>query len=507
MGSLLYMLATRVLKGLFLLLFFPLVFPYIALSKVISKNASAPRKLLLIPVILLTEILIVSFWFGWYGVGYRLVRIRMNLITDPIPLAGTGSMYPTFPKGTGKTLEEQTREIVGTPGMMRYPTGIKFRGKRYFNYTIKRGDIVAFSNDKTKEITMKDFGKPTGFVKRVIGVPGDTIEIRDGLVFVNNVPRKEPYTARARSTFGGLFISDCTKLTVADDRLFVLGDNRKGSMDSRDDIGLIAYNDIDHVLAWDKQTGVLDTKWRDASQDFEEHSKIVLNKKAYVTLLNAKRSESGKKLLRYEQKLEQSAKKRAEIILTYDDLSYEATKSGYTMGKALRDAGYSNIVWGEYPVKGYYEAEELIDHQFAFPKGKEFLLNSDYQDVGIAEVEMQVNECPVKAIVAHFGGYIPPNYKKEDIASWKETLQQLRSVQSGWTNLRSVFGFYENNKADVDRNIEIISTRITRTQAIVDRMEKNQWLTQEEQSWVKQDQALGLEHEALSKKINEHLAQ
>ena len=84
----------------------------------------------------------------------------------------------------------------------------------------RRGDIVVFkypSNVKRK------------FVKRIIGLPGDNISIRNGFVFVNNIKIKEPYLEsdkyRSYDNFG--------PVTVDPNHIFVLGDNRRVSNDSR----------------------------------------------------------------------------------------------------------------------------------------------------------------------------------------------------------------------------------------------------------------------------------
>src|SRR4029078_1175549 len=121
-------------------------------------------------------------------------------------VSGTGSMFPTFPKGKGKTPQELADELVAEVDMYAFPNP---------RFKIGHGDIVEFKNAKTDEIETKEYsGQLAGFIKRVIGLPGDTVELRDGQVLINGSRIVEPYTAVARSTFGGEFLSDCTKLTI-----------------------------------------------------------------------------------------------------------------------------------------------------------------------------------------------------------------------------------------------------------------------------------------------------
>ena len=90
----------------------------------------------------------------------------------------------------------------------------------------RRGDVVYF---RPPEGAMhEDRGY---FVKRIIGVPGDTIEVKGGMVYVNDEPIDEPYKADVPTQEGTM----AGKLTLDEDEDFVMGDNRNpgGSYDSR----------------------------------------------------------------------------------------------------------------------------------------------------------------------------------------------------------------------------------------------------------------------------------
>lgn len=93
-------------------------------------------------------------------------------------------------------------------------------GPRIWFKLPERGDIVVFRYPNP-DVT----APPKDYIKRVIGLPGDHISVEEGKVYVNGVPLDEPYIAEPP-------LSDYAT-TVPDDSLFVMGDNRNNSSDSR----------------------------------------------------------------------------------------------------------------------------------------------------------------------------------------------------------------------------------------------------------------------------------
>ena len=93
---------------------------------------------------------------------------------------------------------------------------------------LKRGDIIVFYEPQGER----------QLIKRVIAVEGDTVDIKDGKVFVNGDALEEGYIKGDFTPPG-----EYANLTVGEDELFVLGDNRMNSRDSRN-LGTIDISQV-----------------------------------------------------------------------------------------------------------------------------------------------------------------------------------------------------------------------------------------------------------------------
>jgi signal peptidase I len=105
----------------------------------------------------------------------------------------------------------------------------------------QRGDVVVFRDPRQEEVeeslpeavirsVLEAVGIRTrgdeDLIKRVVGLPGETIEVRENQVVVNGTPLQETYLPQ-------VFMPDEPPVTVGPDEVFVMGDNRDASFDSR----------------------------------------------------------------------------------------------------------------------------------------------------------------------------------------------------------------------------------------------------------------------------------
>lgn len=164
-----------------------------SLDEQVTKDASQPKWLL--------------FWrkqtenLQILGLALAISVLIRLLIAEPryIP---SDSMVPTLNIGDRLVIEK-----------------VSYRLKEPTN-----GDIIVF---EPPDILQKQgYSKDQAFIKRIIGLPGQTIDIKNGLVFIGDRPLEEDYIAELPDYFWQ------GPVTIPEDQYFVMGDNRNNSNDS-----------------------------------------------------------------------------------------------------------------------------------------------------------------------------------------------------------------------------------------------------------------------------------
>ncbi len=143
-----------------------------------------------------------------FGAIFALIYL---FIAQPHKVSGN-SMVPTFHNGD-YILTDKVSFKISSP---------------------KRGDIIVFKNPRDNS---------QDFVKRIIGLPGDSVKIENNTLFLNDNPFDEQYLSNEIITRGGNFLPEGQVITVGENQYFVLGDNREHSSDSRE-WGTVPYDGI-----------------------------------------------------------------------------------------------------------------------------------------------------------------------------------------------------------------------------------------------------------------------
>ncbi|MBW2148596.1 MAG: signal peptidase I [Deltaproteobacteria bacterium] len=121
----------------------------------------------------------------------------------------------------------------------------------------QRGDIIVFVYPVEPD---KDF------IKRIIGVPGDAVEIKNKLVYINGTPLNDPYGVHVEKTIlpAGIQPRDnFGPVRVPEHRYFVMGDNRDRSYDSRfwGFVGESAIKGKAFIIYWSKKNHFYNVRW------------------------------------------------------------------------------------------------------------------------------------------------------------------------------------------------------------------------------------------------------
>ena len=161
-------------------------------------------------------------WFDWlktiFFAAVLVIGVRYFLVT-PIAVQGA-SMMPTLEDGEMLVVDKITPKITD----------------------FDRFDVIVFKATEEEN-----------YVKRIIGLPGDTVQYIDDVLYINGEKYDEPYLDDYKASLidNGTLTEDFTlesylqQTVVPEDHLFVLGDNRRKSVDSRlPEVGFIPVNTV-----------------------------------------------------------------------------------------------------------------------------------------------------------------------------------------------------------------------------------------------------------------------
>ena len=390
-----------------------------------------------ITLFFLTWVLIGSVWFQGYRNLYKATDYLLysSGITDRlnnISVRGE-SMLPTVNNGEKISLHNPKK------------------------YQIARGDIISFSNLETSGLN---------YLKRVIGMSGDQLLLKNGQVYINNQPLKEDYVYHKDSTYGNTFLIDCQPYTIPKSKIAVFGDNRIASTDSRV-IGFIDINDVDGVIKTNYKISY-------ASPITGGQLQSVLSVEDFVESLNKKMAEKRITPLHINDKLsslsQERAKKRAldvkKLTIQIDDLDRE-----------LKKANYDYLLAQEVITTGNYNAEQLAKHVLELQPYNLDFLSSSYWEIGVSTAVVSNNQCQIPVINIILGWPTKPNTSQAIIDSWQEETAKLGEIVNHLNELRTVSGI---ESSDTETIIKEVSTLLQEADRYKSLVLENRWLTEGE---------------------------
>jgi len=156
---------------------------------------------------------VIRDWIESIIVAFLLAMVIRTFVIQAFKIP-TGSMRPTLLEGD---LILVNKFIYGA----KIPfTNLKLPAIRQ----LRRGDVIVFIYPEDRK---KDF------IKRLVALPGETFEIKNGTVYIDDKPLLDPLFSQRYYYNRGDFSGEGQKLVVPKDNFFVLGDNSASSRDSR----------------------------------------------------------------------------------------------------------------------------------------------------------------------------------------------------------------------------------------------------------------------------------
>lgn len=172
------------------------------------------------PIVGLVGIIVMWFWTKWPKWVKILVTIPFGLLFLLLFLSTVGVLAYLF--------FIRPFQITGMAMAPNYNNGMYLMTKIVGpnNIAVERDDVIVFKSPKNPEVE---------YIKRVIGLPGETVMLKSGEVYINGKKLDESkYLSPGVQTYAGAFLAEGQTQTIPAGQYFTLGDNRPHSSDSRE---------------------------------------------------------------------------------------------------------------------------------------------------------------------------------------------------------------------------------------------------------------------------------
>lgn len=435
---------------------FAISLPFILLKDVYKSQRSIGRK---IGYFLLTTVVFGLIWWNGYKELFTLFKATSyeTGIADKltkVPVRGT-SMLPTIQDGSEVELKNPRK------------------------YGLVRGDIVSFTNEETSGMH---------YLKRIVGLSGEQVSIKNGYVFINGKVLQEDYTLNNLPTFGNTALIDCESYTIPKDHYMVLGDNRTVSSDSRV-LGFVREDDIDGVI----KTNIGEKFASEQKQ--QQITKTSINPETFLKKLNEQRSKNNGSLLVTHATLNQLANKRAgQIKDKFDDWKNKSV----TADKMLEESGYRFNKVHEFVTFGYLNEQTVLDQILDSASEKDQFLSTQYTEVGVGVTEKTNKECTFPIISVILSWPAVPTYDQSVIDSWSKEISINNQLIA---NLQTWVGYSGVDQSKLKNYISVVAEAQQIATRIYNREKNREWLTQKDYQDIKYYDELVKQSEAFNKEL------
>lgn len=187
------------------------------------------------PIVGLIGIVVMWIWIKWPKWLKILITIPFGLFFALLFLTTVGVLAYLF--------FIRPFQVKGSAMTPNYNNGMYLMTNivRPNNIVVNRDDVIIFKSPKNPDVE---------YIKRVIGLPGETVMLKSGEVYINGQKLDESkYLSPGVQTYGGAFITEGQTINIPSGQYFTLGDNRTHSSDSRD-WGLVPQENITSKVAF-----------------------------------------------------------------------------------------------------------------------------------------------------------------------------------------------------------------------------------------------------------------